>query len=162
MKIMEKEGSVTWMTQAIALPLFFAISYIIQGKFYLNAVKEAHQKFGDLMAAQSRVFISEYWLHLLSHYVLPMAVISLLGAACANVLWTKRSYIFFMVVNFIFWPKVKMDSPELSFTILFFAIMLISAALMPNILQRVLKKIKNKRAPKLELEEQNLEGLESA
>lgn len=159
---MKKEDSVSLMIQATALPLFFAISYIIQGKLYLSAIDSAHRVFGDLMLTKSQVFITEYWLHILPRYIIPMFLLSLIGAACSNLLWTKRNYVFFIIMNFIFWPKVKMDSPELSFTIFFFAVTLISSALMPPIFQNVLGKIKSRSKQQIELDDQNLESLESA
>ena len=157
---MKTESAPSFALQLIALFTFFSLAYILQGRLYLDAVSSAHEHFGHLMSNKGQVFIAEYWSHLIPRYILPVAALTLLGAAFSEVLWSKKSYVFMLIVNFICWPKVEMRSPELSFTILFSAVLLVSSVLMPSLVKMAVIKYKekSKKAP----ETASLNQVESA
>jgi len=147
---MKTESTPSFALQLIALFTFFSLAYILQGRLYIDAVSSAHENFGHLMLDRGQVFIPEYWNHLIPRYILPVSLIMLLGAAFSEVLWTKKSYVFMLFVNFISWPKVEMNSPELSFTILFFSVLLVMSVLMPSLVKMAVTKYKEKTKPALE------------
>ena len=157
---MKTESRPSYAVQIIALFTFFYLSYILQGRLYLGAVTSAHENLGQLMVDRGQVFIPEYWRHLIPRYILPVSCLTLLGAAFSDILWSKKSYAFMLIVNFICWPKVEMRSPELSFTILFSAVLLVSSVLMPSLVKMAVIKYKekSKKAP----ETASLNQVESA
>ena len=82
---MKKDG-VSFLIQGIALTTFFALFYILMASLYYYSVSTAHAEFGDLMMIRNNVFIPEYWAHITPRYILPVTLITILGASFSSYL----------------------------------------------------------------------------
>ena len=122
-----KKGGVSLLVQVLTLPIFFGLFYIFKAELYYFAVKTAHGEFADLMMIRNNVFIPEYWAHITPRYILPVCLITILGASFSSLLWDKKFFAIGHFVLFLFWPKTEMSNVELAFTVAFtFSIILLS------------------------------------
>ena len=66
---------------------------------------------------RNNVFIPEYWAHITPRYILPVTILTIVGASFCGLLWKRSLFACGHIGLFVFWPKAEMSTTELTFTI---------------------------------------------
>ena len=140
---MKKDG-VSFLVQGITLTIFFALYYILKASLYYYSVGTAHAEYGELMMIKINVFIPEYWAHLTPRYILPITLITIVGASFSCFLWDRKCFALGHIVLFLCWPKMEMSSVELVFTASFSFSMLLLSLITPAFCTALIERLRQK------------------